>query len=373
MHVLFTPRFPLDVVAKPRSDIPEYAYCAYQAAKGRYMQHVPLAAYHNQADIEDWHENIAWLLAAHDAGLDVHILDRITPLPERAQDIKPLISLSRPFDPNRPFALFGPQPLRARLTTSAIDGQSWPSPAGAAAANRYASNPAFQRHAGRQVQLCDVEGTGLNGKVVHSGQPSEITHALENWAAAGPVDALIKNVFQPKYGPLYPVELPAGAHPVACKQAVYDALSYDLLDLEGRTQALLLQGRIEMRDEYRIFVIGGRVVTGAGCIERHTPWDRIPGETFDPQMENLRGSGGIRVDRARAKLYRQFAERIVPELMAEDPELRDFSLDLAVNADGAPLIIELNPVATSGLYACRIEKLVGAIRDQHAYNRIAAA
>nr|WP_254788555.1 hypothetical protein [Arthrobacter sp. ok909] len=44
----------------------------------------------------------------------------------------------------------------------------------------------------------------------------------------------------------------------------------------------------------------------------------------------------------------------------EVPELTDYVIDVALNADGEPLIVELNSLLNSGLYASRPELVTEA-------------
>lgn len=64
--------------------------------------------------------------------------------------------------------------------------------------------------------------------------------------------------------------------------------------------------KARMRYEYRMQVIGGEPVCGAGCIERFTPADNR-GNRYDPRMEETRNSGRIESHPDIARLYEQYA------------------------------------------------------------------
>ena len=379
MQVLFTPRFALEAIAPPRTGVPAHAEAAYRHARGRYIQHLGQATggtFDRSADTENWHENIAWMLAAFDCGLNVHVIERVTHL---TGQVAPLYSQGLDLDPARPTLLFGAVPHISDLLGTdpggagpdndgpSNDGSGinvvWPRPATMRAANAYARYNAFASRAGRRVALCDLAGAGQAGDLVQAGDPGELSGTLAAWAAKGPVDALVKIVCRTKYAAPAPVRLPRGAGLDQAQRAVMDALGYALAHLEGERGAVLLQDRVEMQDEYRVFVVDGVPVTGAGCIEAFTPCDRLPGTIFDPRVEGVRGSGQVREDHTRIAGYRAFAAEAAAALAAEAPDLRDFTLDLATGPDGQPLIVELNPTVTSGLYASRIDRLVQAIRD----------
>ena len=53
-----------------------------------------------------------------------------------------------------------------------------------------------------------------------------------------------------------------------------DIFGWTLVREEGRPEAFLLQDGIEMQYEYRLFVVNGKIIAGAGCIEEFTPYDR---------------------------------------------------------------------------------------------------
>ncbi len=46
-----------------------------------------------------------------------------------------------------------------------------------------------------------------------------------------------------------------------------------------------------------------------------------------------------------------FAHQVCTEIAQEAPELDCYVLDIALDANNNPLVIELNPAASSGLYA----------------------
>lgn len=377
MQVLFTPIADIDVIAPTQTGRPWLADAAYRGARGRYLDLFgPTVAgmgrtFRADADAEDWHENVARLLSALDTGMDVHVIERSA---HRTGEISPVLSLTdQPFDRTRPTLLLGAEPRHSVLhgtdpSQPASDlNIVWPRRGCAEAANAYAETGAFARYAGRRIALCDVPGEipgdGPRGRQIDSDAPRTIAATLARWASQGPVDALLKVVSRAKYGPLEALTLPQGADLETANRAVVAALGYNLLDLEGRTGAVLAQDRIAMHDEYRVFVVDHTPVTGAGCIEHHTPWDRIPGNTFDPQLQATRNAAPVRQDPERVAAYRRFAAAAASALRSERPDLKDYALDLAVDAAGTPLIVELNPIGPSGLYACQIHKLLRAIRD----------
>ena len=370
MQVLFTPRFELDRIARPRDAASEAATARYRAARGRYMELTGISDVRADADVEDWHENVAMLLAARNAGLPVHVIDRSQ---HDGRPVEPVLSLGGTFDPMAPTLHLGAHPKRSALLDNDPTGRetpnvflAWPTLRDEREANGYARTDTFRARAGRRVAIADIAGEGPRGDRVESGAETEAAGILHAWAQTGPVDALVKIVVHAKYGPLEAIRLPAGASLADARAALTDALGYALIHLEGMRSALLLQDRVEMRDEYRVFVVDGEPVTGAGCIEHHTPWDRVPGHAFDPQVEAVRGSGEIRQDATLAQHYRDFAHRIAQEFARERPAMTDYVLDIAHLGDRAPVVVELNPLPASGLYASDVDRLVKRIAERTA-------
>lgn len=115
---------------------------------------------------------------------------------------------------------------------------------------------------------------------------------------------------------------------------------------------LLVQEYIPMEFEYRMFVTNGVVRTGAGNVEYHTPLDNPERKQFFTQLERKRNSGEELSDEAElVSRYVKFGQAVADELATEG--FLDYTLDVAVNADtGEVVVIEMNSLTNSGLYAC---------------------
>lgn len=139
----------------------------------------------------------------------------------------------------------------------------------------------------------------------------------------------------------------------------FDSMSWGWaeVNLEGQSDSLLVQQYVPMRYEYRFFVIDGRVVTGAGCIEEHTPFD-IPADQaggFDTRVREHRGQDSDVVDDPElVSTLVNFAVAVASDLDAEadEDELNAYTLDVALGPDDKPLVVELNPIDVAGFYAC---------------------
>lgn len=127
---------------------------------------------------------------------------------------------------------------------------------------------------------------------------------------------------------------------------------FDLERISGERDNVLVQEVNLMTHETRLFMADGEVVSGAACIEEHTPLDREEGQGILPPVFELGRNGGERVrDEAAAERLVAFAREAAGMIVAEEPELRNFVLDAAIGPDGVPVLIELNPLVDSGLYA----------------------
>ena len=233
--------------------------------------------------------------------------------------------------------------------TAVVYGQ-WPTthPLGfldaADPANHYHRLDAFNRAAGRATAVLTVGDPEEEDLERAAAYPQE-TEALGTFHALGVEHALLKRVGRKL--PLAPVDVTT---------AVYDprSLRYSdtvLYDDLGRPGAFLLQERITMRWEYRVFIVDHRTVTGAGCIEEFTPLQST-GLGFDTRVREDRAAHSPIVRRPLevAQMIEHAAD-VASQLTEEKPEMADYIIDLAIADDGRPVVIELNGLLNAGLYA----------------------
>lgn len=143
-------------------------------------------------------------------------------------------------------------------------------------------------------------------------------------------------------------------------QDVYES-GWMLVSLSQAPGAIMVYEHVTMEYEYRFFVIDGKLVTGAGCIEEHTPVSNTA--LFDPFTRRIRSDHKSEAPVARPDVvsaYRGFiTDARVLEAFA-DEGLTTYVMDVAMGDDG-PLVIELNGVLNAGLYACDTAALGAAI------------
>lgn len=186
---------------------------------------------------------------------------------------------------------------------------------------------AFQAHARRSVTLCDLESAGERTAEIH---------------AAGK-DAFAKSTYKFWSGVIRQGK--------TFSRSIGE-LAFSFMD---RAPCLLVQEKVEIRFEYRIFVVDGRPVTGAGAIMEHTPNDNE--DTFDPKVREHIGGDDVTADPELAARYVAFAERVAPLM-----PYGTFDMDVAL-IDGEIGIVEVNPLdfGQVGLFACDADALALAI------------
>lgn len=171
------------------------------------------------------------------------------------------------------------------------------------------------------------------------------------------------------------IQLSDDAQKLAEQFYLNDTLGWSIVRVEGQPNALRVSPWVPMEYEYRIFIVDGRVITGAGCIEERTPLDHDHADgPFDPWVRKHRGNG-IAADKNTdpefkpelANAYRLAAEKIAALL---PPGQDTIQVDLAmVNGEDEPIIVEFNSVPNAGLYAIDAQALANAlvVADEKGY------
>jgi hypothetical protein len=312
------------------------------------------------ADPEDWSENAVVLLAALDAGLSVHILgpNRLhEPLrvarslgPEAFDHDAPTIFLGAPLKQDSIF----PNPL---LEQAPALNTIWPRNGKLGSGERYWASAVLRSALNRQNQVSTGDGDGPDGYA-----------AATRRVQAGTERALMaKIIFQAKYMPPTRIPLPKGREATddEIRSAYISAFEYCLLDCEARREAFLIQEELPLIHEYRVMIVDGEPVAGAGTVEWLSPcWHDPADGPFDPQLEHRRGDRNLVRDRDLVAQYVATAQRLCRELGAEEggDRFRDCTMDFAVNADdGRICLIETNPLDRVGLYAMDYAPVLKAV------------
>lgn len=299
-----------------------------------------------RVDFEDWHEDCARLVAALDTGLPFSVISQnggysSDGLTERA-------STHGRFDPNEPFLFLGFG--QGRFEVCDHPHNLGVDRAGLNAAERYYTHQAWLEAAGREVHLVD------NPDSRDISDVRTLHGRLMAMAEAGHQTVFVKDT-RPKKG-VYIVDLSGVTDARSLSRAVLDGIEYGLETAKVK-DAYLVQEYLPMRDEYRLFVIDGRIVAGAGVVVAHTPLvnDGVafsPLVSADPKNEDL-----VRSDPDLVAAYLAFAEPVVARLRDEVPQMVDYSLDVAMTDRGI-VSVEINPGLNFGLYGVHYPSILAA-------------
>jgi hypothetical protein len=136
-------------------------------------------------------------------------------------------------------------------------------------------------------------------------------------------------------------------------QALLARFDWTLIEIAGRKDALLVQDCVTMTHEYRVFVVDGQAVAGAGCIEEFSPLHNR-GDKFDMRTREVRmsedGPSQVAERPDIVSRYVSAAPRIIDDLISGNPDMRTFVVDLCLINDKVA-VVEVNPSRNSGLYA----------------------
>lgn len=294
-------------------------------------------------DFEDWTENAVYLKVCDDLGLDPVILDvrhetgfLTTTGWSTAQSIK---------GAPRAYMMTAWQQLDAMRGLGQDYELVGSNRDTVGTVGEYASDPIFRKYAGRRVTVSNAEIDNLE-------------KALRE-AAGDDARVFVKTV-QKESAAVYDVDPGKGSYwSQVCRQD--EGLEWLPVTHEGTSNPILsMQEAMEPTCEYRMFVVGDRPVTGAGCVEAFTPLDNL--DLFDDQMEHLRNRSAVerhpdivgRYLETATAFAREFADAHGPDLV--------YSLDLCIDGrTGDVCVIELNPALGLGLYASEPKAFIGAI------------
>jgi hypothetical protein len=212
-------------------------------------------------------------------------------------------------------------------------------------ADAYHSAAAFTDHAGRATAVCGF----IPEPTPQTPSAARVEQVLAQFARDGHDEVLVKAV-RAKHG-IWRVPTSTDEH--ANEAALMQALGWSLIGVEGSPNTLLVQQIVDMRFEYRIFVVDGEPVTGAGCVEEHTPLHSVAGEPFAALVRERRAAPTDGPLVARPDLvdqYRELARTVAQQALREGSMPRGYVIDCAV-IDGQPVVIEMNGMTNAGLYA----------------------
>lgn len=219
-------------------------------------------------------------------------------------------------------------------------------------ADSYMSTDTFHRNAGRRIQLCS------------SGHPDgpEITDVIKSFYEAGVRDFVVKT-FRSKKGIWFFNVDEQTVNDL--DNYLFDIMDWSLVSLSELKDAFLVQEHITMKYEYRLFVINNEVVTGAGCIEEFSPLNNL-GEIFDAHVRQDRKTKSlVEIKPDIVEKLVTYGRKIVEDYRIEQPEIKNYVLDVGCDEKNEPLMIERNSYPNSGFYACQPSKIVESLNSNH--------
>lgn len=198
-----------------------------------------------------------------------------------------------------------------------------------------------REHGGREMLLGAIGGEDPDTDIVTWLASRHRDHGIRR--------GVVKSV-ERKNG-IWSIEL--DSDPEVVRDRLMSAMDWTYIRLEGIERALLAQDALELEWEYRLFVVDGIVISGAGCVEEFTPLDReLYAGPFDMRMRRIRGH----LHQGPASEVEHRPE-IAEALIAFGRDLARVHggtvvIDVAVDrTSGRPVVVELNDLPNSGLYA----------------------
>jgi hypothetical protein len=219
------------------------------------------------------------------------------------------------------------------------------------AADRYYTSNTFRRVAGRDIAVCDLrtnEGPHLLTEVRRLAHPD--------------TGEVFVKVVDPVKGGHASVTI----DPNADDDDLREQLTWfndGLAGLFHHGRVALVQQAITMRYEYRFFVVDGILVTGAGCIEELTPSDRPSGVLHDPRIREHRGVGDVVRDYDIVYALYRGAEAFARAWTLAGDAPSEYVVDVALDSAGKVVVVEVNGIRNSGLYASSPQAVVQALLD----------
>lgn len=212
-------------------------------------------------------------------------------------------------------------------------------------AARYRLNPVVRGLMHRPSETCSID-------------PPDVRAAFARLIDRGVSSFLVKYAVREKALPNLPLD---GTDPDALADRVADWLAEDWESMraEGVSDALLVQARVRMEYEYRVFMVGDAPVCGAGNIGVMTPVDNEA--VFDPKMQRVRADMDRSTIERRpdlAERYREAAVRFGRALAGNG--YGAYVLDLCL-IDGEVSIVELNGMMNAGFFALDMDALTRAM------------
>lgn len=212
-------------------------------------------------------------------------------------------------------------------------------------ADRYANNPEVRNLMHRRVRLSSIH-------------EEDVKHTFSSLIGEGVSSFFVKFAHRAKRLPNLKL---SGTSVDELDRQIQDWGGWEFVHAEDDPNALLIQENVDVRYEYRMFMVGDQPVCGAGNIGLKTPIDNMH-TRFDPQVQEHRDDGttdNVVVKPELVERYREFAVRA--GRMFAHCGYAAYVLDLCLINDEVS-IVELNGMMNAGLFALNMNDLTSALR-----------
>lgn len=134
------------------------------------------------------------------------------------------------------------------------------------------------------------------------------------------------------------------------------------------TPAFFVSEVVDMRNEYRMFVINNRVVATSPCFRNTIPLNAWQNGRFDPRLGQGHNATELIIDkntRQRVAKYALFAREFNKRVKEKYPDCKNYVLDVAwSNEKNCVVPIEINSITWSGAYQINFHRLCSAIANK---------
>jgi hypothetical protein len=133
-------------------------------------------------------------------------------------------------------------------------------------------------------------------------------------------------------------------------------------------KAIVLSPVVDMQNEYRMFIINGKVAATSPCFRNSTPFDAWENGRFDARLCHGHSAYETFINRDRVAKYAKFARKFTQEMRAKYPDVDAYVLDVAWNDDLKEVIaIEINTISFSGAYQIDFRRVCSAVAKKPFY------
>lgn len=305
-------------------------------------------------------------------------------------DLEPLKSAPITPNPDIPISILGayknailPEDADRKVRCISAKGTAWPVLSDINLAKKYPFSQTFKKYANRWSEIAGLESEAFEDgassckydRSIYSGEYGVWTHSppstadiMASQSALG-VDKVFVKVNKDKYF-AGNIQLTRNMTIKQANSTLMSILEYGMVHLAGYSDIMQVQESVKMEYEYRIVMIDGEPVTGAGCVEEFTPLDNI--SDFDVRARQTRAPRTSITEMPKGLLekYIELAKEFSNDIYNE-AGLRNYVLDLCT-INGKPSVVELNSCYNFGFYACNVDKIVIKL-TQYAENNVQSA